>query len=478
MTFQSQYLLIAAQFGDRIRSERLGRKSVLALLEADGRTEWQKGDSAVAAFLRWFRAQPGNVDSLPAKSGRRAEPLPTIPTPAFTPEEPTEEPFKLIENGDTATVEGPRDTEGRILTEEQLLAAANVDLKVWKVERCIINKYEMGSVPRRTGSDKEGWSRPHNDPTITPLYQVKLYLTRRTDELELRRLHDELLADTRDHAPRYRPLPRLAREAEHILVPGLMDLHVGRLVWEAETGGGPWSAQIARDRVLAAVEIMCAKAERDGVEKIILPIGNDLMHFDSNRNTTTAGTPQDVQGRYREMKRLAYQIMVDVVDTLRLVAPVHALSIPGNHGRESDMDICERLSAFYTHADDVTVSLDPRPRQYVQYGTNLLGFTHGDREKATRLPLLMPMEAKELWAETTYREFLIGHFHAKKETSFAPLIDHGVTVRVCPSLTTADAWHAESGYVGSWRSCEGYLYHRAFGYAGTVSVSARQLELA
>lgn len=452
--FRDQYADVAARFGQRILTENLGRAATHALLHAEGPADWHVSPTSVQRFLTWLHSPDGQA---------------ALSTPEVAAD------VRYTEDGDSASLEAPQGS--RIRTVDELLAYAKVDLNTWRVQRAVVNVYEQGSMPRRVGNDKDGWSRPNSDAVVTPLYQVKVWLERKVDELELRALHAELIEDARRYAPRIAALPRLHRaQPEHALVAGLMDLHVGRLVWAAETGGAPWGVEIARERALAAVERMAARAERDGVEKVIIPIGNDLMHVDSQAGTTTAGTRQDTQVRYREMKRLAFQIMVDIIDTFTQLAPVEAYSVPGNHGRQSDMDICERLHAFYSRADDVTVSIDPRPRQYAQYGVNLLGFTHGDREKPAQLPMLMPLEQPDLWAATRYREFLIGHWHAKGETHFRPLVDNGVVVRTAPSLTSADAWHAEQGYVGSWRACEGYLYHRHDGYAGTISISAHALE--
>ena len=42
-------------------------------------------------------------------------------------------------------------------------------------------------------------------------------------------------------------------------------------------------------------------------------------------------------------------------------------------------------------------------------------FTHGSEEKRDSLPMLMANERKELWAETKFREWHLGHMHRKKE---------------------------------------------------------------
>jgi hypothetical protein len=109
-------------------------------------------------------------------------------------------------------------------------------------------------------------------------------------------------------------------------------------------------------------------------------------------------------------------------------------------------------------------------RKYVEYGTNLIGFVHGDEIKAASLPLLMAQDNPVAWSRTRVREWHIGHFHARRETRFtAGDTIGGVSVRVLPSLCSADAWHAMKGYVGNSRAMEAYLWHHERGYTGHFS---------
>lgn len=113
-----------------------------------------------------------------------------------------------------------------------------------------------------------------------------------------------------------------------------------------------------------------------------------------------------------------------------------------------------------------------KSRKYVRYGTNLLGFTHGDEEKSTDLPLLMAGEMGEAWGYVTHREWHIGHFHKSKEMKFVSGDSHGpVIVRVLPSLSGTDAWHYRKGYVCGNRAAEAYLWSYKNGYTGHFSTN-------
>ena len=66
----------------------------------------------------------------------------------------------------------------------------------------------------------------------------------------------------------------------------------------------------------------------------------------------------------------------------------------------------------------------------------------------------MQQEARELWGKTLYAEWITGHYHK----SFMDE-KHGVTKRVVGSLTGTDAWHYESGYIGSLKNAQGLIYN-------------------
>ena len=77
------------------------------------------------------------------------------------------------------------------------------------------------------------------------------------------------------------------------------------------------------------------------------------------------------------------------IDMLRAVCPVEVVFMRGNHDRHSALALMMYLDAVYEDTDEVQVICDPKTRQYLNYGNNLLGFTHGDGVKGNDLPALM-----------------------------------------------------------------------------------------
>jgi hypothetical protein len=199
---------------------------------------------------------------------------------------------------------------------------------------------------------------------------------------------------------------------------------------------------------------------REQIHEILLPVGNDLFNIDNKNNMTTAGTPQHVDSRWQQMFRKTKDLMLMTIDTLSTIAPVKVVMVSGNHDYQTVFYLGEVLAAWYNTNSRVTVDNSASLRKYYRYGTNLIGFTHGDQEKHLDLPYLMSEERKLDWAETAYREFHLGHFHKRKTISFVDVDENrGVKVRVLPSLSGTDAWHHSKGY-RSMKSAVAFLYDK------------------
>lgn len=254
-----------------------------------------------------------------------------------------------------------------------------------------------------------------------------------------------------------------------------LDLHVGKYAWDEETGAN-YDIRIAEQAFTIAVDDLISRVLAVGtVERFIFPIGNDLLQTDNETSTTTAGTYVDTDSRYVNSFRRACALMRWAVDRMACHAPVTALVVPGNHDRLTAFHVGDVLEAYYRSNATVTIDNRPRPRKYVQIGTTLLGFTHGNEEKEKDLPLIMATEEPLKWSTTTHREWHTGHLHKSRETRWSAGDSFGgVRVRVLPALCSADAWHSLKGYVGELRAAEAYMWHDTKGYLGHFAHTFRE----
>lgn len=346
----------------------------------------------------------------------------------------------------------------RPLSGEEIARLWSIDLAVWEAESIAPNTWGIGAKHPVTG-----------EILTKPLFQTKVRFVRKATP-SLERLRDELLDGMRRESKRRRRLTpkRLTLPSGSdacALEVDLFDLHVGKYAWAEETGTGQnYDSDIAEQVATAAVTDLVSQVPPScALEEIILPIGNDWYHVDNPQGQTNAGTPQDRDSRYQRMFRIGHGIASWMIERCAELAPVRVIIVPGNHDTATAFCLGVVLEAEFAHDRRVSFDNSPRTRKYHQYGKVLLGYTHGHEEKPDHYARLMPVEEPEKWAQTSCREFHLGHFHTGKQRE--PLIVEdkvGVTVRWMRSLAGTDAWHASKGYLGI-RSAEAFLWRRAGG---------------
>lgn len=352
----------------------------------------------------------------------------------------------------------------RIHTVEQALDHAEVDREAWDVDHYTINSWECAAYDRK--ADK--W-------TVQPLFQVKVQLKRRIGQAAVKSL-DWLFS--RHQPPKLPPAKRIqVKKPPHLLVPSFYDAHFGKLAYGAETGTSQ-DLKIIKKVFANAVEDILAAVKEWNIDEICLPLGNDFLHIDTLANTTTKGTPVDTDGRMSKVFEVAEEAAIGLIETLRHVAPIRVVWVPGNHDEATSFFLARLVSAWFRSvSNDVIVDCDPSYRKYHHYGATLLGFTHGNEEKLDSLPGLMAHERPSEWAGTTCREFHYGHGHRhRKHVRKAELHDDtvdGVVLRMMPALSGTDSWHHRKGFKGAGRAAEVYLYSRDAGYRGHFHAEVR-----
>lgn len=323
----------------------------------------------------------------------------------------------------------------RIKTIEDLLAFSQTDTSIWEVEKHVINKWEVGAKDPASGGI-----------LTEPLFQLKLWLRRRVVEQKLESLMQGLLAQFQQAAPIIPAVHHEPSNRRGLLEVSIMDMHLGKYCPESGTGRA-FNADVCERMFNTAVQDLLAKTNGLNPEKMLFVVGNDMLNTDHLGRETTAGTPQSCDISYQEAFVRGRKLLVDAILTLREKAPVEVIVVPGNHDTQVCYYLGDSLSGWLHRTEGVTVDNSPRPRKYLRFHRNLIGFTHGHNEKHHDLPLLLATEDPEGWAQSRHREFHLGHFHARKHKLFVPSFDRaGVLVRILPSLCPPDAWHASMGY--------------------------------
>jgi|6_EtaG_2_1085325.scaffolds.fasta_scaffold10108_3 hypothetical protein len=346
----------------------------------------------------------------------------------------------------------------RIRTKEEALAKANIDLKEFSIKKVRVRSYEMGMKVEAVA----GKVKITKAAAIVPLFAVSVELERRTG-WDVEEFRKRVMDDFKLAAPkRLVKAPKIVENEERLAEIAIYDAHIGKLGWNNEVLEN-YDVEIARSRYLSCFDRLLNDISAFKPNRYLYVIGNDMLHVDTGRNTTTRGTPQDVDGRWQRSYLYAQRLIVDCASRMRELAPVDILVIPGNHDEERLFCLGNAIEMRF-HADEhIRVFNEPILQKVYQWGEVFLGFEHGNQiasgDKRKLAPQGYASRYPKEWGTSRWHEIHHGHIHTEKEFHTRTASDTiGDTIfRSLPSISGTDKWHFEKGYM-SPTSCEAHLY--------------------
>lgn len=276
-------------------------------------------------------------------------------------------------------------------------------------------------------------------------------------------LKKEIVEGMNEHSPKIHVFKRKKIKDAHCLVIDPADIHIGKYASEYETGE-KYDMDIAVRRVHEGIEKLLSFASHYPLDQIILIIGNDILHTDTPRRTTTSGTPQDTHGQWYENFMVAQKLYIDIIDRLLPIANVHVMHNVSNHDGMTGWMLSQVVKAWYRKTKQVTFDGDMKHRKAYRYYNNFIGSTHGDGAKDADLPLLMAHEFASMWASTIHRYIYTHHVHHKMAKDRI-----GITIESSRSASGTDSWHHRNGYTGAPKAIEAYLHHKTNGQVARFS---------
>lgn len=271
-----------------------------------------------------------------------------------------------------------------------------------------------------------------------------------------------------EHAPRYSYPKRTQVKDPHALIIDPADVHIGKLAYFVETGEN-YNIDIATERVREGVAGILNKSAGFNIDQIYFIIGNDILHADNPRNTTTSGTYQDFDGLWHNAFLIAQTLYVDIIEQLREYAPVQVVFNPSNHDFQSGWALAQVLKAWFRHSD-IQVDADIKHRKYFQYGNSLIGTSHGDGAKMDDLHNLMAVESGQSWVDCDYKYWYLHHIHHKTQYRYLTAKDKiGVSIEYLRSPSAPDRWHFTNGYTGAPKAIEGFVHSKDRGQIARFS---------
>lgn len=286
-------------------------------------------------------------------------------------------------------------------------------------------------------------------------------------------IHHGTLKPFENHIEQYlpkhkiKPLKLSAKKKEagkKVALIGISDIHYMKNCFDA-FGNNIYNREIAQKRLFAhAKRLIEMEVAAGGVpDRFVLTIGADNLHIDNPMQTTTRGTQQanSTDGSYRLELGPYLDMTMALIETFAQVAPVDVVSTPGNHDLHTSYFLAEAIERIYRKEDRVNTIVRYQERVYLQYGSVCIILSHGDKISLARtkreVHKLIMAEARAQGINPNEIEewvFAIQHLHHEEQ------IDLGgnTELLVFPSISEADDWHSDSGYVGSKKNSMMYIY--------------------
>lgn len=314
------------------------------------------------------------------------------------------------------------------------------------------------------------WQAQGKDSEKVLLYQSKITVKPKSRQgITLK----DIEAHFEEFKSTYKPVKREYKFSQNnkLIEVTIADLHLGKLCWNAETGEN-YDYKIAKQRFF---EVICQNEQlikQVKPERILFSWCNDFFNTDTPDNKTTKGTPQDNDVRQKKMILVGYEMLVEAIEIFAQYAPVDTFVIMSNHSEIMEFCALLYIKAWFRNDNQVNVIVNCMPRYYYEYGKCLIGFSHSSFEANKNFGELMSVEVPEMWARTKYREMHLGHLHTEKLKN-SILERGGVVCRWLPSCTGTDMWHAGSGYIGSIKRSQTFIWDRENGLESINIISVK-----
>ena len=353
--------------------------------------------------------------------------------------------FQMLKTGEQASTIVTKLNEEQLKDPDYLLKVHGYDPNEWEL----------------TSAKQSIWNNKLDNELYSSKITVKPRIGFNWSEDNVRKIFDKVIKDIDILGCEY---ARIAGKDEQppiqdkMILIGISDLHYGLLA--KDNLSEEYNMKIANERFNKILtDVIQRKQDNQDIEKVILLIGNDFLNADNLQGTTSRHmTPQDQETNWYEMITSATEMLIEGIEKLRFFFPkIEVVNVKGNHDEMSMFGIMQTLNAYYKNSLSVIINTDCRFRQYIKYGTSLIGLSHNERIQD--ITKIMAAESGTDWGECKYKCFLLGHLHDRKEVGD----DYGVDIYRLPSVSGASAWTSQQGYCGTNKMSQSFVFDKSKG---------------
>jgi hypothetical protein len=379
--------------------------------------------------------------------------------------------FYVVEGDKHRAMKKAYSEAGGNLTTEEMAREFEMP-PAWVSEYVRVNKWTHGMQPF---TDKEIEGNTVDDLVDEILAMRKIEIIKKAegkrwrqvekDAMKYNYFNETVKKDFLEIAQKWKPASvkriKTKNEGDFAVVLSPTDLHFGKYGWVDEVGQS-YDLEEARHRVLTKTEELLKRLPSKP-ERFYVGVGSDWFHVDNDVGTTTKGTAQDMAATPAQILMEGCDLARQHIDLLRTVSDVELIFMGGNHDRHTSIMLMMYLDAYYKDCEDVNVVVSPEIRQYVTYGNNLIGFTHGDGKVMNKLNALMAHEERSAWGKTSHKLWFHGHLHHQQMREAG-----GCLIIQLPSLAGEDRYHSRNGYVMAKAGLSAYIIDKEEGLIGSL----------
>nr|DAG70177.1 MAG TPA: DNA polymerase II small subunit [Caudoviricetes sp.] len=350
--------------------------------------------------------------------------------------------FQILKNGEQASSVLCKLSDEQLKDPDYILKVHGYDSNEWEL----------------TSAKQSIW----NSKIDNELYSSKITVKPRKgfnwSEDNIKKIFEKLEKHTEFSTSQYAKIASkdaITPDKNKMLLIGVADLHYGLLA--KENLSEEYNMKIAEQRFDNIIDdVICRKQSDNTIEKVILLIGNDFLSADNVQGTTSRHfTQQDQETNWYEIIESATEMLVKEIDKLKYYFPkVIVMNVKGNHDEMSTFGIMQTLNAYYKNNEQIEINTSCKFRQYIRYGTNLIGLSHNERIQD--VSKIMAAETGTYFGECRYKLFLMGHLHKQQLLED----DYGVDIRRMPSVVGASAWTAQQGYTGTNKMSQTFVFDK------------------
>lgn len=275
---------------------------------------------------------------------------------------------------------------------------------------------------------------------------------------------EEFLKRLEQPAPKAQKKPVLTK---NLAIPANFDVHISKLCELIHTGN-QYGIDKAVSQVLAVAEEHQREFDHFQVSDVLLPLGNDIIHFDSNARTSTGGTPQDSASSVETAVEHASEMYIRLIEEYAKTRTVWLCHVHSNHDRVNGWHVSRYVAAWFRNHPRVKWSnagMSQQHRKYFIFGDSLIMFHHGEA-KEEKLMGVIEAEARLAVSQTKRTYVYQGHRHHKEtnrrgmnteniERDYSSLTvvragsgaDNRLHVEMVRSPSPADTWHSQQLFI-------------------------------